>query len=57
MQLTEEARYIATLLAFKAALEKYGPEQVQYDLQRFAEEFQVYIEKTPLPDRKSGNLF
>ena len=55
--MNEGQRYIATLLAFKAVLEKYGPEQVQYDLQRFAEEFRVYIEKTPMPDRKTGNLF
>lgn len=47
----EEAAYVHTLLAFKQALQQYGVEQVQYDLQRFAEEFEVEIAKRPLVDR------
>lgn len=43
--MNEETKYVMTLLAFKAMLDKYGVEQVEYDLQRFAEDYEFRIDK------------
>lgn len=55
--MNEEQRYMVTLMVLKSMLDKYGVEQVAYDLNRLAAEYQFEIEKRPPPDFTSGNLF